>query len=201
MKKRQKETKRRQSPARGELALLGLTALFLCSLFLLRDHAPGAGVTVHLTPSGTGGAAAKSTPEPMRDAAAVRTDPDSAAERQTGADGDSAVEARTDMDGAAEPFPSETEDPPALHTEESSISGADETGNAVTFPINVNTADRDALISVPGIGPVIADRILAYRAANGPFPTVEDLTAVQGIGNAKLSAIRQYVSVGEAVNP
>jgi competence protein ComEA len=48
--------------------------------------------------------------------------------------------------------------------------------------VNVNSADAGALEALPGIGPVLAERIVADRAANGPFVTIEDLGRVSGIG-------------------
>lgn len=62
--------------------------------------------------------------------------------------------------------------------------------------VNVNTADLDTLCSLPGIGPVLAQRIIDYRTANGPFSSVEELTMVQGIGSKKLDAIRNLVVTG-----
>ena len=62
-------------------------------------------------------------------------------------------------------------------------------------PININTADVDALCTLPGIGPVIAQRIVDYRQQNGPFALVEDVTRVSGIGQATLAKIRDYITV------
>ncbi|MBI2425310.1 MAG: ComEA family DNA-binding protein [Candidatus Hydrogenedentes bacterium] len=59
--------------------------------------------------------------------------------------------------------------------------------------ININTADQAALESLPGIGPALATRIIAYRAAL-PFRSPEDLLAVSGIGEKKLAALRDLVT-------
>ncbi len=59
--------------------------------------------------------------------------------------------------------------------------------------VAVNTADRGELESLPGIGPVIADRILALRRLDGPFEKPEDLRRVKGIGPARLDKIRDLV--------
>ena len=56
--------------------------------------------------------------------------------------------------------------------------------------INVNTATAEELTELPGVGEVIAGRIVDYRTANGPFTTVEQLLEVKGIGEAKLSQMR-----------
>jgi competence protein ComEA len=62
-------------------------------------------------------------------------------------------------------------------------------------PISLNRADATQLQNLPGVGPVLAERIIAYREVNGPFQTVEDLLDVPGIGEAKLAAMRDLVSV------
>jgi competence protein ComEA len=61
--------------------------------------------------------------------------------------------------------------------------------------ISLNGADATQLQDLPGVGTVLAERIVAYRDANGPFQTVEDLLDVPGIGEAKLAAMRDLVSV------
>ena len=60
--------------------------------------------------------------------------------------------------------------------------------------ISLNRADASALEQLPGVGPVLAERIVAHRESNGPFQTVEDLLEVPGIGEAKLAAIRDLVT-------
>ena len=62
-------------------------------------------------------------------------------------------------------------------------------------PINLNTADAAALQSLPGIGPVLAGRIVAWRDANGPFPNVDVLGEVSGIGPALMADLRPLVRV------
>lgn len=52
----------------------------------------------------------------------------------------------------------------------------------LTSPINVNHASQEELQVIPGIGPVLAKRIVDYRAKNGYFRTVQDLVKVKGIG-------------------
>ena len=63
--------------------------------------------------------------------------------------------------------------------------------------INVNTATAEELEALPRIGPALAQRIIAYRQAHGPFQKVDDLLAVKGIGPALLETIRPYVTTGE----
>ncbi len=61
--------------------------------------------------------------------------------------------------------------------------------------VNLNTADAAALDTLPGVGPATAANILAWREENGRFESVEDLLDVGGIGEAKLDAIRDLVTV------
>ena len=56
--------------------------------------------------------------------------------------------------------------------------------------ININTADAALLETLPGIGPALAQAIVAYRSEHGPFSSAEELLAVSGIGESKLSSIR-----------
>ena len=72
----------------------------------------------------------------------------------------------------------------------SAVPGAEEGGL-----ISPNRADAAQLEELPGVGPVLAERIIAHREANGPFETVEDLLEVPGIGEAKLASIRDLVTV------
>ncbi len=56
--------------------------------------------------------------------------------------------------------------------------------------INVNTAGAAELELLPGIGPALAERILADRAANGPFTSVDDLMRIKGIGPRTVARLR-----------
>ena len=62
---------------------------------------------------------------------------------------------------------------------------------------NLNTATADQLEQLPRIGPTMAERILDYRTAHGPFKHVEDLTLVQGIGEKTLALLLPLVYVEE----
>ncbi len=59
--------------------------------------------------------------------------------------------------------------------------------------VNVNSASVDDLITLPGIGPVLAARIIAFRTEFGPFTSVEDLRRVHGIGVKLLEKIRDQI--------
>lgn len=62
-------------------------------------------------------------------------------------------------------------------------------------PVDLNTADAAALDTLPGVGPVIAERIVAWRAENGRFTSVDELLEVSGIGPALLAKLRDAVRV------
>lgn len=66
----------------------------------------------------------------------------------------------------------------------------------VSFPVNINTADADTLAALPGIGQVLAERIVAYRRQNGSFRAIEEITNVEGIGEKKAEAILELITVG-----
>lgn len=67
---------------------------------------------------------------------------------------------------------------------------------AVTFPIDINRADAEQLTALPGIGEVLAGRIVAYREENGSFLSTQELQNVEGIGEKRLNAILDLITVG-----
>lgn len=67
---------------------------------------------------------------------------------------------------------------------------------AVSYPIDINSADLAALMTLPGIGEVYAQRILAYRAEHGDFTSATDLLNISGIGTKRLEAILEYITIG-----
>lgn len=65
---------------------------------------------------------------------------------------------------------------------------------AETVPVNLNTATATQLEVLPGIGPVLAERIVAEREKGGPYSSVEDLQRVSGIGPASIDRLRDQVT-------
>ena len=64
--------------------------------------------------------------------------------------------------------------------------------------VNLNTATKDELIALPGIGPAKAQAIVDYRKANGAFKTVEELKDVKGIGAKRFEKLKGELTVGPA---
>lgn len=73
------------------------------------------------------------------------------------------------------------------------MSAAGATG-APAGPIRLNTATVDELQGIPGVGPVTAQQIVAFREQNGPFRSVDELDAVPGIGPKRLEQLRELVT-------
>ncbi len=67
---------------------------------------------------------------------------------------------------------------------------------AGVFPVDLNRAGAAELDALPGIGPVLAGRILQHRAAHGPFRDPAELLAVPGIGPRLFARLRPLVAVG-----
>lgn len=68
-------------------------------------------------------------------------------------------------------------------------------GGAGQGRLNLNRASETELDGLPGVGPVLAKRIVTYRAERGNFGSVDDLQKVTGIGPAKFSELRNFVTV------
>jgi competence protein ComEA len=63
--------------------------------------------------------------------------------------------------------------------------------------IDINRAELWLLETLPGIGEVLAQRIVDYRSQNGPFRRIEDLLKVSGIGPATFEKIKDYITVSD----
>ena len=83
--------------------------------------------------------------------------------------------------------PSVTTEPERAETEEPRV---------ISFPISINDADKESLMALPGIGEVLAQRILDYRDENGAFSAPEALLNVEGIGKKRLEEILDLITIG-----
>ena len=72
--------------------------------------------------------------------------------------------------------------------------GGGATGPAADGTVHLNTADLAALDTLPRIGPALAQRIIDWREANGPFTSVDQLLEVAGIGDAVFSGLADRVA-------
>ena len=64
--------------------------------------------------------------------------------------------------------------------------------------VDLNTATKEELIALPGIGPAKAQAILDYRKANGAFKSVEELKDVKGIGAKRFEKLKPELTVAPA---
>jgi competence protein ComEA len=92
-----------------------------------------------------------------------------------------------DQQQVAVPRTGEADVPPAAGSESPGTPAA---------KVNINTATADELDTLPGVGAEMARRILDYRAANGPFKSIEDIQRVTGIGDATYQKLKDRITVG-----
>ncbi len=99
--------------------------------------------------------------------------------------------ARVLSDGEQVTVPSQ-EETQAAAAAQPSVGGDTHAGGKV----NINTATAEELDALAGVGPSTAQKIVADREANGPFPSPEDLKRVSGIGDKKYAALADSICVG-----
>lgn len=105
--------------------------------------------------------------------------------------------ARPVVDGERVYVPRVGEDdpPPEAAPGAGAASAAAGGSGAAPGVVDLNSADATVLETLPGIGPALAARIIAWRAEHGRFASVEDLLDVSGIGDAKFADLRDRVRV------
>lgn len=128
-------------------------------------------------------------------------EPEPAADQPTNTPG----AAQEDVPAEPEPGVAQAEQPEAMAELGPGVAQAEqpeaptEAGPDDTSPepalTNINTADEETLVALPGIGPALARRIIAYRDEHGPFATIEDLATIQGIGPRNIDEFRHLVTV------
>jgi competence protein ComEA len=74
---------------------------------------------------------------------------------------------------------------------------ADSGRDGLSAPLDLNSATASQLEALPGIGPVIAQRVVDYRTRIGRFESTSQLRRVSGIGPRRMAALRGLVSVGQ----
>jgi len=74
--------------------------------------------------------------------------------------------------------------------------GSGNNGSDSSGRVNINSATAAELESLPGIGKVTAQRIIAFREANGPFHSVDDLVQIEGISTRTVESLRDLVTTG-----
>ena len=72
-----------------------------------------------------------------------------------------------------------------------------ESETPVSWQVDINSATEAQLRQLPGVGEVLAERIVHYREENGPFAAAEDLLQVEGIGESKLEGMKDMIIIGE----
>ena len=68
------------------------------------------------------------------------------------------------------------------------------------FPLDINSASQSELEALPGIGPVLAERIIRYREVKGGFSAIDSLVKVKGIGEGKLKQIKNKIEITKPIS-
>ena len=104
--------------------------------------------------------------------------------------------AKTQVVIQAEPLAAGSTTDVETETQEQIESVSDAEDQQQSGVLNINTATAAQLDALPGIGEVLAERIVNYRESHGPFASIEELMDVSGIGVKKFEAICDWITVG-----
>jgi competence protein ComEA len=190
------------------LALVGIVAALIASVVLLRGRpeqvAPPvlerAGVAVSGAPTGPGQAAPPQAAQlvvavagRVRRPGVVRLPAGSRVEDAVRAAGGVSPGASSGLLNLARPLVDGEQ--VLVGIEPTGAAAAQAAGGGGSGPVDLNAADAGALDALPGIGPVLAQRIVEWRTENGRFASVDQLREVPGIGEAKFGQLRSKVRV------
>lgn len=84
---------------------------------------------------------------------------------------------------------------PPRTTASSSPASAEPTVSTALQKVNINKATQAELEALPGVGPTLAGKIIAYRMTYGYFHSVSELLNVEGFGQKRLEALLEYITV------
>jgi len=76
-----------------------------------------------------------------------------------------------------------------------SLAAESPAATTITEPVHLNKASAEQLQLLPGVGPALSERIIAYRDTHGPFKDVDQLIEVKGIGQSKLAKLKPSLTV------
>ncbi len=93
-----------------------------------------------------------------------------------------------------EPSQARPDQPLAVQVPAASPAAAVSPAQAVS-KVNLNRASADELQTLPGVGPVLAQRMVEWRKAHGRYRTIDDLQEVKGIGKKRLEQLRPLLTV------
>jgi competence protein ComEA len=76
-----------------------------------------------------------------------------------------------------------------------STTANDQSFSSSTQKVNINTATKEELMTLDGVGEATAEKIIVYRQEHGSFSSIEEIKEVSGIGDKKYEAIKESITV------